>query len=175
MLTVIKDIVVIGLSRIALIVSTWTFSEHNPSNKLASDANKLSKETSESSLKFSIIEAENTWRQIRDAYDEIDDKILSWENDKKLIRDGLPSESINALELLLDKLNVPREVRRLYIKRHEKYDILQNVSDQYQPFKERLAHIDFKLPAPPVLPGVTTKDGGGSAGSKDGGGGVGTN
>jgi Tfp pilus assembly protein PilO len=59
------------------------------------------------------------------------------------------------LETQLEKLHAPDEIRRLYRKRHEKFLVLQNVSEQYKPFEERLAHINFSLPSAPVLPRVT--------------------
>lgn len=198
-LTVIKDIAIVGLSIIAIIVSIWTCSEQSDSNdlasdannlaknanmialqskntaseanqlaieandlarasnKLASDANRLSKETSETARNFDKIEAANTWDQRIDSYFEIDGKILRWEESQKLKRDGTPVESITALETRLAKLNVsvPNEITRLYVRRHEKYKILQKMSEEYEPFKEWLAHIDFTLPAAPSLPTVT--------------------
>ena len=161
-ITVIKDIVVVLLSIIAIIISIKICSKQNQSNdlaqnsnKIATEANRLATEASESSLKFDIINAETQWGILRDAYDEIDNRILTWENSKNLKRDGKSVDSIELLETQLEKLKVPSEIRRLYKIRHEKYKVLVNVSDQYKPFKERLAHIDFILPSAPVLPQVT--------------------
>ena len=165
-ITVIKDIVVVVLSVVAIGVSIGTCIKQNDSNKLAESSNKiaakansLAEETSKSSLKFSIINAETQWGTLRDSYDEIDNQVLTWENSKKLKRDGKSADSMELLETQLEKLSVPNEIRRLYRARHEKYMVLRNVSDQYKPFKERLAHIDFILPSAPVLPSTATLSG----------------
>ena len=78
-----------------------------------------------------------------------------WENGNKLKRDGKSVATIAALEKHLEMLKAPNEIRRLYEIRHQKYEILVNVSNQYEPFKDRLAHVDFVLPAAPVLPKPT--------------------
>jgi hypothetical protein len=168
-LILVKDCAVVILSIIAISVSIKTCSKQNASNelsqeanKIAKEANELAKETSDSSLKFSIINAEAQWGILRDSYDEIDYKILTWENSKGLKRDGKPADSMNSLETQLEKLNAPDDIRRLYRIRHEKYLVLQNVSEQYKPFEERLAHINFSLPSAPVLPSVTLRGVGGS-------------
>ena len=168
-ITMLKDIIVVLLSMIAIIVSIRNCSKQNESNNLAQvandlalkanttslAANRLAKEAFESSSKFDIINAETQWGLIRDAYDEIDFKILTWENSKNLKRSGKSVKSIEQLELILEALKVPNEIRRLYRIRHEKYQILMNVSDQYKPFKKRLLNIDFILPSAPVLPKVS--------------------
>ena len=165
---VIKDIIVTFLSITAIAVSINTCSKQSDSNQIASDANILAKEVSESSLKFNVINAEAQWGILRDAYDEIDDKILVWEKSQNLKRDGKSFDSISLLERLLEKLKVPEEIRKLYLIRNEKYKILINVSNQYEPFRERLSYIAFRLPTAPKLPtGVIT---GGGTGSITGGG-----
>ncbi|MDB4303400.1 hypothetical protein N9934_01235 [Desulfosarcina sp.] len=161
-LSIIKDIIVILLSGVAIWVSIGTCSKQKDSNKialqankLATEANKLAEKVYESSSKFDIINAETQWGILKDAFDEIDYKILMWENGKKLIRDGKSVATIAALEKHLEMLKVPNEIKRLYEIRHQKYEILVNVSNQYEPFKDRLAHVDFVLPAAPVLPQPT--------------------
>jgi hypothetical protein len=158
-LTLVKDCIVVFLSIIAVIISIMTCSKQNQSNALskesneiANKANELAKETSVSSLKFDIINAEAQWGILRDSYDEIDYKILTWEKSQGLKRDGKPAKSMNSLKMQLEKLHAPNEIMRLYSIRHGKYMVLQNVSEQYKPFEERLAHIDFSMPSAPVLP-----------------------
>ena len=170
-LAFVKDCIVVLLSIIAISVSIKTCSKQNQSNELsntsniiANEANKLSEKTSDSSLKFNIINAESQWGILRDSYEEIDYEILSWENSKRLKRDGKPAGSMESLETQLKKIHAPDEIQRLYRIRHEKYLVLQNVSVQYKPFEERLAHINFSLPSAPVLPSGASMSGGGSGG-----------
>ena len=142
-LTIIKDIILVLLSIIAIVVSIKTCSKQ--------------KEANETSEKFDIINAETQWGMLKDSYDEIDQEVLVWESSKGLKRDGRAVESEAEVVSLLDRLKVPPKIKRLYIKRHEKYQILKNVAEQYQPFENRLANLDFVLPSAPVLPGVTLK------------------
>jgi hypothetical protein len=157
-----KDNIAILVSLFAIILSLKTCSQQNKTNelsqdanKIAQEANKLAKDTSDSSLKFTIINAEAQWDTLRDSYDEVDYKILTWEKSKNLKRDGTSVDSLQFLEKYLDKLKPPEDIKRLYRMRHEKYIVLKNVAEQYKPFEERLTHINFLLPSAPVLPRPT--------------------
>lgn len=168
-LTIIKDIIIVLLSVIAIVVSVKTCSKQEESNKLslrsseiAKESNQIAKEANEiaklamnSSAKFDIINAETQWGMLKDSYDEIDQEVLVWESKKGLKRDGKAVDSEEELASLLDRLKVPPNIRRLYIKRHEKFQILKNVGEQYKPFEERLANVNFVLPSAPVLPKAT--------------------
>jgi len=148
----IKDIVIVPLSIIAIIVSIKTCSKQKESNDIAKEANEIAKSAMNSSEKFDIINAETQWGMLKDSYDEIDQEVLTWENSNNLKRNGKAVESEEELVSLLDSLKVPTKIKRLYIKRHEKYQILKHVAEQYQPFEKRLANVDFILPSAPVLP-----------------------
>jgi len=152
---IIKDIVVVILSIIALSVSIRTCSKQEDSNKTATDANRIAKSAMKSSEKFDIINAETQWGMLKDSYDEIDQEVLTWENSNNLKRNGKAVESEEELVSLLDDLEVPPKIISLYIKRHERYQSLKNVAEQYQPFKKRLANVDLVLPSAPVLPKAT--------------------
>ena len=54
----IKDIVIVFLSMIAIIVSIKTCSEQEGSNEIAKEANEIAKTAMNSSQKFDIINAE---------------------------------------------------------------------------------------------------------------------
>jgi len=94
---------------------------------------------------------------LKDSYDEIDQEVLTWGNSNNLRRNGKAVEPKEEFVTLIDSLKVPPKIKRLYIKRHEKYQILKNVAKQYQPFEKRLANVDFVLPSAPVLPKVTLR------------------
>jgi len=156
-LTIFKDIVIALLSIVAIIVSIKTCSEQKGSNLIAEEANEIAKSAMNSSAKFAIITAETQWGTLKDSYDETDQEVREWENNNGLKRDGKAVKSEEELVSVLDRLKAPPKIRRLYIKRHEKYAILRNVGDQYKPFEKRLANVDFVLPLAPVLPRVTLK------------------
>lgn len=139
----IKDIVIVFLSMIAIIVSIKTCSEQEGSNEIAKEANEIAKTAMNSSQKFDIINAETQWGMLKDSYDEIDQEVITWENSNNLKRNGKAVESEEELVSLLDSLKVPPKIKRLYIKRYEKYQILKNVAKQYQLFEKKISKCRF--------------------------------
>jgi len=76
-----------------------------------------------SSEKFDNLNAETQWGMLKDSYDEIDQEVLTWGNSNNLKRNGNAVEPEEELVSLIDSLKAPPKIKRLYIKRHEKYQI----------------------------------------------------
>lgn len=128
--------------------------------KYAEEANRLEKEASNKTEKFAIINAEVQWDSIRESYDKIDQSLKEWEKNKNFKMNGKIIRSRNELDKELKELKAPDHIKHLYIKRFNKYQIMENLAKQYKPFSQRLTHIDLTLPAPPRLPrggGATIK------------------
>ncbi len=168
---IIINSITVFISICAFLVSIHTCYRQNKSNTLVANsnsiaigANDLATKAMYSSTKFDIITAQTQWAMLKESYKKVDLDIFDWEANNEYKRDGKFVESVQELNTLLNDLNVPLNIRRLYEERHEKYITLKNVAEQYEPFKKRLANINFTLPAPPILPTIGNLHGGSTSG-----------
>lgn len=122
------------------------------SMRIAEEANSLAKKANDKTERFAVINAEVQWDDIWDSYGKIDNSLQEWEKTKNLKRKGEIIKSRNELEMELSQLDAPDYIKRLYLKRFDKYQIMKNLAEQYKPFSQRMTHIDYTLPSPPRLP-----------------------
>ena len=116
----------------------------------------ISKEANDFTKTTTVITAEVQWNDLLSRYNEVDDPIRQWEESKGLKRDGSAITSQNLVDKYIKDLSRPRskckpttEIIRLYQQRLGIYESLKNVSERYEPVKDRLQRIDFILPNPP--------------------------
>ncbi|MFZ0928902.1 MAG: hypothetical protein WAN11_09895 [Syntrophobacteraceae bacterium] len=157
-ITIIAALVAIGVSGYAA--------------RMATKANTLAEE----GQRFSRITAESQWIEIVGRFDDVDNELLEWEEGNNLKREGSPIESVQFRDqeqiraFFKDfkglKEPPPRKIILAYQKRAELYLSLRRISDQYAPFKERLAAVKFVVPPPPLLPVAAGFSGGVMGGVK---------
>ncbi len=150
-LTIIVALVALSLSAYAAYTST-------KANHFAREANAIAKE----GQRFSTITAENQWAEILGRFHDVDNELLEWEEGNNLKREGPPIESLQfgdqeqITAFFKDfkgfKEPPPRKIIQAYQRRAELLITLRGMSDQYAPFKERLAAVKFVVPPPPRLP-----------------------
>ena len=115
----------------------------------------ISNEAKDQSGRFGVINAEVQWNSLLDEFEEIDTQLLEWEEGKGYKRELQAPASLDELKKILSEIKPPDEIRQAYLKRHRKYESLQNMSEQYKPFADRFASLGFKLPSPPKLPSAS--------------------
>ncbi len=119
---------------------------------LKREANENAEKMLVETVKFSIIAAEAVWMQQMERYTEIDNQIKEIELKMKLKRDGDTRISRKKLESKLKKLKLGSSDISKYIIRYDLYESLKNISEQYEPFKDRIAGANFTLPKYPKFP-----------------------
>ena len=141
----------------SFIVSIKSCSISKKAQQTSENANKISKETRAQSKTFSAIQAWATWSSLITGYWDTENRLVRWEKEKKLKREILTPSSLQKFEELLSelekKVEMSVEIKQLYRVRHQKYEILKKIKEEYAPFTEQFASIDFTLPLAPKIPG----------------------
>ncbi len=112
----------------------------------------ISQEASNSSKTFGEINAEVQWSNLLKSYHDVNEEIKEWEQGQKFEKVDVVVKSYDEMEKALKPIGAPQRIKRLYMRRFESYQSLENMAKLYEPVKERLKRIDFTLPAPPRLP-----------------------
>jgi hypothetical protein len=108
------------------------------------------------SSKLEVVEVQRHWVALRKEFEMVDDEIFDFEQSQKIKRDGKTATTFEELNSELDKLKFPESIKRLYIKRQDRWMALRILQETYpEYFKERFANIDTTLPAAPQLPKPT--------------------
>ena len=124
--------------------------------KQGEEASMIAEEALNQSNQFMAINAEVQLNQLMDWYREVDEQIKAWEQHSAQIereRDHfVPTKSREELVSQLQQLNVPQNIKHLYVLRFERYESLLGAWKQYEAIKDRLSQLHIDLPAPPRLP-----------------------
>ena len=130
---------------------------------MAEEANKIARDAMNDAKTYSRVALEVQWSSLRSKYEEVDKQISEWEQSMGYERNGTPANSMDELLSVMDKLKAPEKIKRLYVARNDARLSLENAATLYEAeYKDRLAAIDFALPAvpePPRLPLATLSRG----------------
>lgn len=130
------------ISATAVLISCVTgYCNHNAANKALKN-----------SQTFGQIGAELQWADLRNRCARYDSQIKEWEHAQKFPDVSVVVKSYEELTNHLPKLKAPKEIIELYTLRFECYESMKRVAELYEPVRESLKRIDFKIPEPPKLP-----------------------
>jgi hypothetical protein len=130
-------------------------------NALATEANEkgqvaleTAREAKENSDEMISITALASWETLRGQFEEIEGYLRRWETANGFKREWAAPRSLPELALMLERFGktLPEPIKRLYLERERKYELLKKLKEISASFGLPVLPAGLDLPAPPKLP-----------------------